>query len=68
MSGVPDASGKTTVHIGSFTFTILLAPQTPENKARWVRRAEALTELLLTLWRKEQPRSQPMPESHQNIA
>lgn len=44
------------VRIGNITFTVLRAPETPENKARWDRRAEALSELLLALWRKEQQR------------
>lgn len=46
------------IQIGSITFTVLLAEEDPEIKARWDRRAEALAELLLTMWRREQQRQE----------
>ena len=42
-----------TERIGNFEFTARLAEPTPEGRARWATRANALTAWLLAEWRRE---------------
>jgi len=42
--------------VGDYTFTVTFAPETPENKERFERRAETFAALLLALWEREQLR------------
>lgn len=42
--------------VGGFRMRIMLAEPTPESRARWERRGDALAAWLMSEWEREQPR------------
>ena len=57
MEGATNASDGTKECISGFTFVVLTASETPENKARWDHLAESLAELLFELWQDQLKRT-----------
>jgi len=58
-----DAPSSSIVEVAGITFVVCPASETADNKPRWDRRADALTQLLLALWREEHGQ----PETHADI-
>lgn len=42
--------------VGGFRMRIMMAEPTPESRARWERRGDALAAWLVSEWEREQPR------------
>lgn len=48
--------------VGNFTFSVRFAEPTPESRAKWSERIDALADLLLVLWEAEQHPGAPAAE------